>query len=137
MNSIGFMEKEVIMAIRNKKYEVNFESTRRWDRQTIVIMCDNKDTIEEIRNNINKSRKPNVGHCCENYRIDGFVNLVYDPREIDPANRNVRIVYCDMSHMRSAEVYERFQCSYIIRVERSEQSGARQISRRIPKISGK
>ena len=136
MNSMGFIRGDMVLAMDG--YDVSAISPFMWDRQTIVLLCDSRNTIENIRNILRSNRKPNSTQYNTNYDIDGFVNLDYNPRETDPANRNVRIVYCDMEHMDMKEVNERFQCSYMIRIkaERSETNGTPRISREISEISG-
>lgn len=51
-----------------------------------------------------------------------------------PENRNVRVVYCDMTKMSMQEVNQRFSDGYIMKVERSEDNVSRtsRIGRSIP-----
>ena len=55
----------------------------------------------------------------------------------NPANRNVRLVYCDGSRMTLDEIIDRFSDGYIIKVERKEGNyiGTSRIGRELPEIS--
>lgn len=137
---VGFMGNTISEATEQYGVNVAISHWCRWDRQTITMMCEDMDMINDIRGKINKVKKPNSTYNGTHHIIDGFVNLVYDPKEVDPANRNVRIVYCDMSHMREIDVYERFRGSYIINIGRSvyyAKYESRQTSRGIFEIPSK
>ena len=139
MSSIGFINNNVALAVNG--YDVSAISVDElpwtWDRQTIVLLCANREIMNDVQETLRSSRKPNSSQYSDHYNIDGFVNLNYSIHEKDPANRNVRIVYCDMERMTKDEVYRRFQCSYMIRVGRSESNGTPRIGRGILKIFGK
>lgn len=135
MNDIGFISGD--MALATKGYGVSaIPINWTWDRQTIVILSD-QSILSYIQRYLRSNRIPSSMTKDCNYQIDGFCNLNYNPRERDPAKRNVRIVYYDIEHGNIEEVFRRFQCSYIIRVERSECNGTSRISGEIPKISGR
>ena len=104
-----------------------------WDRQTMVMLYYDDRTIGDIKRYLSH-RRPNSHVDGYGYEIDGYVNLGYNEWENDPANRNVRIVYCDMRIMTPAQVDDRFPNSYIIRVERREDDDTRRIGREIPQI---
>lgn len=132
---IGFISTDMVSATSN--YNVNIVQTQWvWDRQTVVLLCDNQDMIDHVRSSIHHNRRPNSIHQNVGYSIDGFVNLNYNRGEKDPANRNVRIVYCNLEHIKIEEIYKRFECSYIIKVERSGYNGTSRISREVSKIPG-
>lgn len=133
MNNIGFISND--MALATKGYGVSAIPVHWvWDRQTIVLLCEDSSMIADIQSYIFKIRKPNSMYHGRIYSITGFVNLDYKTYEKDPANRNVRIVYCDMEYMKMEEVYDRFKGSYIIKVERSESNGTSRISRELPQV---
>ena len=137
MNDIGFISNSMALAIG--RYDVSAISICDWiwDRQTIVLLCADREVMDGVQKTLRDIRRPNSSQYSDHYNIDGFVNLDYNIYEKDPANRNVRIVYCNMERMAMDEVYRRFQCSYIINVERSEPNGTSRIGRGIPKISGR
>lgn len=134
-NELGFMTGDI--ALLADRYRLStIELPYGWDRQTIVMVCEDNDVLNEIRDMIRDRRRPNTVCNSVNYGIDGFINLNYKMYESDPANRVVRIVYCNRERMTFREISDRFQCGYIIRVERSESNGTPRISREIPEVSG-
>lgn len=109
-----------------------------WDRQTVVVYCNDMDELNEVRDYLRTRHRPNTTSMGNNYRIDIFVNLDYSMHERDPANRNIRIVYCT-KELSIEEVNTRFPGCYIVRVkDRKENNhGTPRISRKIPKIFGR
>lgn len=137
MNEVGFMEDSLLLAITSvcgSNMEVRKPDF--WDRQTIVMICDSQHTIDRIRNILGRRRSPSSHTYSRGYEIDGYVNLNYSKSEKDPANRNVRIVYCNDRIMTMREVDDRFPNSYIFKVKGKEDDyDTRRISREIPQIS--
>ena len=132
MNELGFMSND-ISTIGNLQY---IGAYNRWDHQTIVFICNDNTECNRI-SSLLRSRRKNQSHTdSANYQIDGFVNLNYSPNEKNPANRNVRLVYCDGSRMTLDEIIDRFSDGYIIKVERKEDNyiGTSRISRELPQI---
>lgn len=128
------MIQELIQSIiARDKYILFTNPPRIWDRQTFVFLCEDDNIVRDIKRYLSH-RKSNSHVDSVGYEIDGYVNLNYDPHEKDPANRNVRIVYCDMRIMTPAQVDDRFPNSYIVKVERREDNDTRRIGREIPQI---
>lgn len=131
MNDIGFISP----AVTSLPYRLSAYKPELWDRQTVVLLCNNVN-INELRKHIRSIHRPNATSSGSNYEIDIFVNLNYKKGEPDPANRNIRIIYCDSEDITMESINNRFPNGYIITVERSELNGTPRISREIPKISG-
>lgn len=108
------------------------ENIDKWDHQTVVLLIDGN--IEDVMRSIQSRRRPQSLYDGYGYKIHGFVNLNYSKNEKRPENRNVRVVYCDMTKMSMQEVNQRFSDSYIMKVERSEDNVSRtpRIGRSIP-----
>ena len=112
----------------------------RWDRQTIVLLCDNDNILQKAMKHFSSIRKPQSELYETTYHIHGFVNLDYNINERDPAKRNVRLVYCDRNVITMEEIHRRFDSAYIIKVgERSEYEYAeyvrtQRIGKPIPQI---
>ena len=134
-NEVGFMTGSIIEAMSGYQFLV-MENLWNWDRQTIVIMS-SKEILNEMSKHFTRNRRQSSHYECDRYTIDGFVNMNYHPSETDPANRNVRIVYCNEEVMEYSEIIDRFQNSYIIRVRRGEEiDGIQRLDRTVPEISG-
>ncbi len=84
----------------------------KWDRQTVVIYCD-EHRLDSIRHHIHKVHRPHATSNIPHGIIDVFVNLNYSPSERDPANRNIRIVYCS-KELSVEEIINRFPNCYIL-----------------------
>lgn len=91
-------------------------------------------TLKNVMRSIQSRRRPQSLYEGYGYKIHGFVNLNYSKNEKKSENRNVRIVYCDMTKISMQEVNQRFSDGYIIKVERSEDNVSRtsRIGRSIP-----
>ena len=133
MNNIGFISP----TIASLPYELYVCDQPLWDRQTVILWCDNNVDINQLRRHLRNIHKPQATSHGSHYEIDIFVNLNYSRNERDPANRSVRIIYCRCRDLTMESINHRFPNSYIIRVEeRSELNGSSRISREVPQISG-
>ena len=135
-NFLGFMHNDIVTS----GYDIWIQGNDRgfmWDRQTVVMLCDNNNVAEGIRKELGRRRPPSSHTSSKGYEIDGYVNLNYSVDERDPANRNVRIVYCDMQIMTIEQVNDRFPNSYMIKVkERRDKIGdaTQRIGRKVLEI---
>lgn len=94
----------------------HLKQRERWDRQTVVIVCNSWVSVMKVREKIRGQRNPNSSHfiIAGIIESDSFVNLNYDPTCRRPQDRNVRIVYIDGSRVMADEIYSRFSDAYII-----------------------
>lgn len=120
MNNVAMMN-----AIVRNDYEYLALENHNWDRQTIVMIFKCSQDLMTVRKRINEYKRPSSVYSGYGYEIDGFLNFDYQLSEHDPANRNVRIVYCNMSIMTEEKVNERFGSGYIIYIERKGESNDR------------
>lgn len=129
MNDVGFISTDI--ATCGNLIPVS-ENIDKWDHQTVVLLIDGN--IEDVMRSIQSRRRPQSLYDGYGYKIHGFVNLNYSKNERRPENRNVRVVYCDMTKMSMQEVNQRFSDGYIMKVERSEDNVSRtpRIGRSIP-----
>lgn len=125
-----------LMAV-DDKYNIESIKPMTWDRQTLLILCPSSNIQDEVIRLFRTNRKPQSNTIGRGYKIDGFVNMDYKPNERDPANRNVRIIYCNMEIMTREEIYDRFPNSYIIKVEEKGgyDNATPRIGRELPQIS--
>lgn len=113
MNNIGFISP----AVTSLPYRLSAYEPELWDRQTVVLLCGDDIDINELRRHIRNIHKPNAVSNGSNYDIDIFVNLNYKMGEPDPANRSVRIIYCNTKSITMESINNRFPNSYIIKVD--------------------
>jgi hypothetical protein len=138
MEKLGFMH-EIITT--HDKYDISYGCNgSEWDRQTVVILCGSSQISCKMRSYVGRRKSPSSHSYGNGYQIDIFTNLNYSKNEKDPAMRNIRIVYCDMSIMNMREVNSRFPNSYIIIMrdkgdELINGNDTRRIGREIPQIS--
>lgn len=129
MNDVGFISTDITTCGNLIPVSENID---KWDHQTVVLLIDGN--IEDVMRSIRSRRRPQSLYDGYGYKIYGFVNLNYSKNGKRPENRNVRVVYCDITKISIQEVNQRFSDGYIVKVERSEDNVSRtpRIGRSIP-----
>ena len=110
MTKVGFIT--VPLGIQHERIEPD-----NWDRQTLAILFNNLEVGKILQDQIRREHKPVSTSIGDGYSIDIYVNMNYEKWEKDPALRNIRVVYCDMTILSEESVNKRFPNAYIIRVE--------------------